>query len=404
MLKDKKILLGISGGIAAYKICYLVRMLVRHGAEVRIIMTPAATNFVSPVTLAVLSRNEVIINMFPENKDFSTAEKISTSTWHVNLGIWADVFLIAPATANTIAKIAGGISDNFLLTTVLSSRCPVLIAPTMDDDMYKNPATRKNIKILKEYGYRIIDPVIGELASGLSGEGRMAEPEFLFEIISESLSVKRDLAGKKILITAGPTIEYIDRVRFITNSSTGKMGFETAKAARDRGAEVTLISGPVSLNDIDGVKRINVKTSQEMFLKVKSNMKNKDLIIMTAAVEDFRPSAKSDSKIKKEDRNKFIFEFERTVDILEYLGKNKKGFKLIGFALETENELENARKKLVRKNLDLVVSNNLNTEGAGFGTDTNVITVTGRNKSEKFPLMSKYEAGNKILDKYLKLK
>lgn len=404
MLKDKKILLGISGGIAAYKICYLVRLLVRQGAEVRIIMTPAAAKFVSPVTLAVLSKNEVIINMFPENKDFSSAEKISTGTWHVNLGLWADVFLIAPATANTIAKIAGGISDNFLLTTVLSSRCPVLIAPTMDDDMYKNPATGRNINILKEFGYRIIDPVKGELASGLSGEGRMAEPEDLFNFVSENLSVNRDLAGKNILITAGPTIEYLDRVRFITNSSTGKMGFEIAKAARNRGAEVTLISGPVSLSDIEGVKRINVKTSREMFEKVKSNIKNKDLVIMTAAVEDFKPSAKSESKIKKEERNKFIFEFEKTVDILEYLGKNKKGFKLIGFALETENELENARKKLVRKNLDLVVSNNLNTEGAGFGTDTNVITVTGRNKSEKFPLMSKYEAGNKILDKYLKLK
>lgn len=404
MLKDKKILLGISGGIAAYKICYLVRQLVRQGAEVRIIMTPAATKFVSPVTLSVLSKNEVIVNMFPENKDFSTAEKISTGTWHVNLGLWADVFLIAPATANTIAKIAGGISDNFLLTTVLSSRCPVLIAPTMDDDMYKNPATKRNINILKEFGYRIIDPVKGELASGLSGEGRMAEPEALVNFISENLTVRRDLAAKKILVTAGPTIEYLDRVRFITNSSTGKMGFEIAKAARDRGADVTLISGPVSLSDIDGVKRINVKTSREMFGKVKSNIKNKDLVIMTAAVEDFKPSAKSESKIKKENNDKFMFEFEKTVDILEYLGKNKKGYKLIGFALETENELENAKRKLVRKNLDLIISNNLNTEGAGFGTDTNVITITGRNKSEKFPLMSKYEAGNKILDNYLKLK
>jgi len=403
MLKGKKILIGISGGIAAYKICYLVRFLVKQGADVRIIMTPNATKFVSPITLSALSKNEVIINMFPEISDMAKAEKIETGTWHVNLGIWADVFVIAPATANTIAKIVCGISDNFLLTAVLASRCPVIIAPSMDDDMYKNPVTRDNIEKLKRIGYQIIDPVFGELASGITGEGRMAEPEFIFEKLKEQLLIKKDLYGKKILITAGPTVEYLDRVRFITNSSTGKMGFELARAAMDRGAEVTLVTGPVSLHDIENVKRINVETSDEMFKKVKSNLKNKDLVIMTAAVEDFKPVKTTDSKIKKEGMDKFVFEFKKTVDILEHIGKNKAGFKLIGFALETENGFENAKRKLKNKNLDMIVLNNPNTEGAGFGTDTNIVTLIDKKGSEELPIMSKYEVGNAILSKYLKL-
>lgn len=404
MLKGKKILVGISGGIAAYKICYLVRMFIKQGAEVKIIMTPAATKFVSPVTLSVLSKNEVIINMFPENGYYDNAEKIETKTWHISLGIWADVFIIAPATANTIAKIAHGFSDNFLLTTVLASRCPVIIAPTMDDDMYKNPVTKKNIEALKNIGYKIIDPYSGELASGIHGEGRMAEPEEIFEYVSNLILKKKDLHGKKILITAGPTIEFLDSVRYLTNSSTGKMGFELARAAADRGAQVTMVTGPVSLNDVEGVKRINVKTSDEMFKSVKANMKNKDVIIMTAAVEDFKPIKIIDSKIKKENKEKFVFEFKKTVDILDFAGKNKKGFKLIGFALETDNEIENAKRKLNKKNLDLIVLNNLKTEGAGFGTDTNVVTLIDKKNILKLPLMSKYEVGNKILDKYLQMK
>lgn len=404
MLKGKKILLGISGGIAAYKICYLVRLLVKQGAEVRIIMTPSATKFVSPLTLSTLSKNEVIINMFPDTNDYSKTEKVEAKTWHVNLGIWADAFVIAPATANTIAKIAHGISDNFLLASVLACRCPIMIAPTMDDDMYKNPASQKNLQTLKDYGYKIIDPIYGELASGITGEGRMAEPEDILKFITDFLLKKNDLAGKKILITAGPTIEFLDSVRFITNSSTGKMGFELARAARDRGAAVTLITGPVSLNNIEGVKRIDVKTSAEMFTKVKANLKNKDLVIMTAAVEDFKPLNTSESKIKKEDSSKFIFEFEKTVDILEYAGKNKIGFKLIGFALETDNEIENAKKKLHRKNLDMIVSNNPKVPGAGFGTDTNIVTLIDKKNTNKLPIMSKYDAGNAILDKYLKMK
>ena len=403
MLKGKKILIGISGGIAAYKICYLVRHLVKQGAEVRIIMTPNAAKFVSPITLSALSRNEVIINMFPDIHDISKAEKTETGTWHVNLGIWADVFIIAPATANTIAKITCGISDNFLLTTVLASRCSVIIAPSMDDDMYKNPVTKENLEKLKSRGFKIIDPVFGELASGITGEGRMAEPEFIFDRIKEQLLIKKDLYGKKVLITAGPTLEFLDSVRFITNSSTGKMGFELARAAKDRGAEVTLVTGPVSLSDIENVKRINVKTSDEMFKKVKGNLKNKDLVIMTAAVEDFKPVKTADSKIKKEGNDKFIFEFKKTIDILEHIGKNKSGFKLIGFALETDNGPENAKRKLKNKNLDLIVLNNPKNEGAGFGTDTNIVTLIDKKGSEALPIMSKYEVGNAILSKYLKL-
>ncbi|HMS64237.1 MAG TPA: bifunctional phosphopantothenoylcysteine decarboxylase/phosphopantothenate--cysteine ligase CoaBC [Ignavibacteria bacterium] len=404
MLKGKKILIGISGGISAYKICYLVRMFIKQSAEVKIIMTPSATKFVSPITLSALSKNEVIINMFPEKNDFTNAEKVETKTWHVNLGLWADVFIIAPATANTISKIAHGVSDNFLTTTVLASRCPLIICPAMDDDMYKNPATKANLAIIKSFGYEIINPVFGELASGIIGEGRMAEPEDILGFTSDLILKKSDLKGKRILITAGPTIEFLDSVRYITNSSTGKMGFEIARAARDRGADVTLISGPVALSDIDNVKRINVKTSAEMFEEVKLNLKNKDLIIMSAAVEDFKPVNTIDKKIKKENNKNFIFEFEKTADILEYIGKHKKNFKLIGFALETDNGIENAKSKLKNKNLDLIVLNNPKTKGAGFGTDTNVVTLINKNKIEEFPLMSKYDVGNIIIDNYLKMK
>ncbi len=404
MLKGKKILLGISGGIAAYKICYLVRMLVKEGAEVKIIMTPSAVNFVSPLTLSALSKNEVIINMFPSNPDLSKVEKIETKTWHVNLGIWADIFVIAPATANTIAKIACGICDNFLLSSVLAAKCPILVAPTMDDDMYKNHSTKYNIQRLKEFGYKIIEPEFGELASGIYGEGRMAEPEKISEYIKNFFKLKSDLKGKKILITAGPTIEFLDGVRFITNSSTGRMGFELARAARDRGAEVILITGPVSLENIDKVKRINVNTADEMLKKVKSNINKKDLVIMTAAVEDFKPVNTGNSKIKKENQEKFVFEFKKTVDILESIGKIKQGFKLIGFALETDNGIENAKLKLKKKNLDLIVLNNPHTPGAGFGTETNVVTLIDKKNIEELSIMTKYDVGNAILDKYIKMK
>jgi phosphopantothenoylcysteine decarboxylase/phosphopantothenate--cysteine ligase len=403
-LKEKKILIGISGGIAAYKICSLVRLFIKAGAEVKVVMTPAAVSFVSPVTLSALSRNEVVINMLPDQSEIIKSERVDTKTWHVNYGLWADIFIIAPATCNTIGKAFGGLSDNFLLSTLLACRCPVLFAPAMDDDMYKNKVTQRNIEGLKAIGYHIADPVFGELASGLTGEGRMSEPETIFEKTRVILAGSKDLAGKKILITAGPTREYIDKVRFISNPSTGKMGFELARAAQERGAEVTLITGPVNLETPFGVNRIDVISADDMFRSVKSKRKGKQLIIMSAAIEDFTPLNKANIKIKKEDQTKFVFEFTKVVDILSFLGKSKDGYKLIGFAVETDNEVNNAKKKLTAKNLDMIVLNNPNTPGAGFGSDTNVVTLIDRKSSESLPIMSKFEVANRILDRYLKLR
>ncbi|MBX7047389.1 MAG: bifunctional phosphopantothenoylcysteine decarboxylase/phosphopantothenate--cysteine ligase CoaBC [Ignavibacteria bacterium] len=397
MLKGKKILIGISAGIAAYKMSRLVRLLVKEGAEVRIIMTPDAAKFVSPVTLSALSKHDVIMNIFPEG-EMRSLNKVETQTWHVNLGIWADYFLIAPATANTIAKIAAGMSDNFLLVTVLATRCPIALAPTMDDDMYKNKITQKNIEKLKSYGYKMIEPTSGELASGLIGMGRMAEPEVMLDFLQKELAAKQDLKGKKILITAGPTREYIDAVRFITNPSTGKMGFAIAEAAKERGADVTLVTGPVDLT-IDGVKRIDVETSDEMFIAVKRNMNTQDAIVMTAAIEDFKPLKTVKSKIKKENLKKINIECGFSVDILKYLGEKKKKYKLVGFAVETNNETANAKSKLKRKNLDFIVLNNPNVKGAGFGTDTNVATIIDSKNIIKHKKMTKLELGNIILNK-----
>jgi len=403
-LEGKKILIGISGGIAAYKICNLVRLFIKSGAEVKVVMTPAAVSFVSPLTLSALSRNEVIINILPSLSDSAKSEKVDTRTWHVNYGLWADLFIVAPATCNTIGKAMSGISDNFLLATLLACRCPVLIAPAMDDDMFKHKVTQRNIEGLRSIGYQIIDPVYGELASGLTGDGRMAEPEAIFDRAASILKTSKDLSGRKILITAGPTREYLDKVRYISNPSTGKMGFELARASQERGADVTLISGPVNLETPAGVNRIDVVSADDMFRKVKSNLRGKDLVIMSAAVEDFTPLNKVDKKIKKENESKFVFEFVKVDDILSYLGKNKKGFRLIGFALETDNETDNAKKKLTYKNLDLIVLNNPNVPGAGFGTDTNIVTLIDKKSSESLPVMSKFDVSNKILDKYLKLK
>lgn len=398
-LKDKKILLGISGGIAAYKCCELVRLYKKSGAEVKVIMTPSALNFVSPVTLSALSGNEVMINMFPET-NAELSETVETKTWHIYTGLWADVFVIAPATANTIAKIVHGIGDNFLTTTVLSARCPVIISPAMDEDMYLNEATSRNVSELKELGYWVIEPESGELASGLSGIGRLPEPETIFnETVKLLNGVKKDLEGKKILITAGPTYEPIDSVRFIGNYSSGKMGFALAKAASQRGAEVMLISGPTLLKTPRNVNRIDINTAAEMFEAVKGQLDGVDAVIMSAAVADFKPKDIKSEKIKKTESNLTI-ETEKTADILEYLGKNKKDYKLVGFALETRNETEYAIDKLKRKNLDLIVVNNPKIKGAGFGTDTNVITIIDKDlKTESFDKMTKFEAANKILDR-----
>jgi phosphopantothenoylcysteine decarboxylase / phosphopantothenate---cysteine ligase len=404
-LKGKKILLGVSGGIAAYKTCELVRLFKKNEAEVRVIMTPSAVNFVSPVTLSTLSGNEVLINIFPE-VNAETSERVETKTWHIYNGMWADVFLIAPATANTIAKIANGMSDNFLTATILSSRCPVIVCPTMDEDMLNNQVTSANITRLKEYGYWVIEPETGELASGLYGAGRMPEPQSVYNFVDSYLAGhKTDLTGKKVLITAGPTYEPIDAVRFIGNYSSGKMGFSLAKAAQQRGADVTLISGPVSLETPRKVERINVSTAEEMFNAVKENVKGTDIIIMSAAVADFKPKQVSGNKIKKSQTGELAIETEKTIDILEYLGKNKSGYKLAGFALETDNEIEYAKDKITKKNLDIVVVNNPKDQGAGYGTDTNVISIIDKNMNiTKYDLMSKFDAANKILDKITELK
>lgn len=404
MLKGKKILLGISGGIAAYKCCELIRLFKKSGCEVKVIMTPAALNFVSPVTLSALSGNEVMINMFPDI-DPNRQSTVETKTWHIYTGMWADVFVIAPGTANTIAKIVHGISDNFLTATVLSARCPVIVSPAMDEDMYLNEATSQNVSVLKELGYWVIEPESGELASGLSGIGRLPEPQTIYDYTVEILSgAKKDFEGKKILITAGPTYEPIDDVRFIGNYSSGKMGFNFAKAAAQRGAEVILITGPTMLRTPRNVTRIDVNTADDMFNAVKDNVKGKDYVIMSAAVADYKPKESVKGKIKKSSSENYSIETVRTIDILEYLGKNKSGYILIGFALETENEIEYAKDKIKKKNLDMIVVNNPRNEGAGFGTDTNIITIIDKDFNETaFDKMTKFEAAEKILDNLQKI-
>jgi phosphopantothenoylcysteine decarboxylase / phosphopantothenate---cysteine ligase len=403
-LKGKKILLGVSGGIAAYKICELVRLFIKSEAEVRVVMTPSALNFVSPVTLSALSGNEVLVNMFPD-PDHDKITTVETKTWHVYTGLWADVFLIAPATANTVAKIANGISDNVLMATVLSSRCPVIVSPTMDEDMYNNEVTSANITRIKEFGYWVIPPVMGELASGLVGVGRMPEPKSLYDYTVDFLNGQKfDLKDRKVLITAGPTYEPIDDVRFVGNQSTGKMGFALAIAAAQRGAEVTLISGPTMLKTPRNVNRIDVTTAEEMFNAVDKNYTKQDFIIMSAAVADYKPKSRFIGKIKKTEDDTMTLVLSRTIDILEYLGKNKKGFKLIGFALETENEIDYAMDKIRRKNLDLIVVNNPRNYGAGFGTDTNVVTlIDSTGKQSIYEKMHKFDASNLILDRALTL-
>ena len=391
MLKGKKILLGITGGIAAYKIPFLLRLLKKEGAEVQIILSPFAKEFVTPLTLSTLSERPVLTEF--HNKD--------DGSWfsHVNLGLWADLFLVAPLTANTMGKMAAGIADNLLLTTILSARCPVFFAPTMDLDMYHHPSTQSNIKKLQKFGYKLIEPVEGELASGLKGMGRLEEPEVIFEIIKEHFEKKKALKGKKVLVTAGPTHEPIDPVRFIGNHSSGKMGIAIAEALVDEGAEVDLVLGPTSENtEKQGIKIHRVTTAEQMFEKSMQVFKNEDIAILSAAVADFSPSNIADSKIKKEQGFQSI-ELKPTKDILASLGKVKsKKQILVGFALETDNEEANAIKKLNAKNLDLIVLNSLRDKGAGFGYSTNKVSILDNkgNKTE-FALKDKTEVAKDII-------
>lgn len=389
-LENKKIIIGITGGIAAYKINYLVRDFVKAGAEVRIVMTKPTEDFVSPLTLSTLSRNKVYTDFYDENKTWNN---------HVELALWADVMLIAPCTANTLAKIANGICDNFLMAVYMSAKCPVIIAPAMDLDMYAHPAVTKNLNIIESFGHKIIPAEYGELASGLIGQGRLAEPETIFRTVgNEFTDTDATFAGKKILITAGPTYENIDPVRFIGNHSSGKMGFDLAKEAAKRGAEVTLISGPSSQKTDDkNIDVYRVTSAQEMFDEVFKHYENADIAIMSAAVADYTPKVKATEKIKKNEQELTI-ELIKNKDILRTMGEKKTHQFLVGFALETQNEEENAKGKLVKKNLDMIVLNSLRDEGAGFANATNKIKIFTPTEAQSFTLKSKEEVACDILN------
>ena len=396
MLRGKNILLGISGGIAAYKTTFLVRLLIKAGAQVKVVMTQSASSFVSPLTLSTLSKNPVLL-------DFVNEEDGSLS-WnnHVELGLWADLMLVAPATANTLSKMANGTCDNLLLATYLSAKCPVYFAPAMDLDMYKHPSTKSSIEKLESYGNVMIPAESGELASGLHGEGRMAEPENIIKFVEEHLAKGLPLQGKKVLITAGPTHEAIDPVRFLGNRSTGAMGFELAKKAADLGAKVTLVSGPTHLNiDNTAVDLVRVTSAREMYDACHKVYSETDVAICAAAVADYRPKHVAVEKIKKKEGDMKI-ELERNPDILMSLGEIKKHQFLVGFALETENELENAKGKLQRKNLDGIVLNSLKDDGAGFGGTTNKITFIDKNLTIKtFGLKTKPEVASDIWEEII---
>jgi len=397
MLKGKKIVIGITGSIAAYKVPFLIRLLIKEEAIVRVIMTPSATNFVTPLTLSTLSRANVVIDPFNDR----------TGEWnnHVELGSWADAMIFAPVTANTIGKMAHGVADNFLVTAYLSAKCPVFIAPAMDLDMYRHPSTQNNIRILRSYGNTILEPQVGELASGLSGPGRMEEPENILLFIKSFFSRTKDLIGKTILITAGPTHEAIDPVRYIGNHSSGLMGFSIAEEALKRGAKVTLISGPTHQQAVNPeIHFESVVSATEMYEACKAGVKSADIVIMTAAVADYTPVKVSGVKLKKKEET-ISLRLKKTPDILEELGKQKRRNQLlIGFALESGDGIQNAKKKLEQKNLDLIVLNSLDVKGAGFEVPTNKVKIIGRKGTlMETELKDKKEIAVDILDVISKL-
>ena len=393
MLTGKTVVLGVTGGMAAYKMPNVARMLKKMHCNVHVIMTQNATNFITATTFETLTGNKCLIDTFDRNFEFSVE--------HVAIAKQADLVLIAPATANVIGKIAGGIADDMLTTTVMACTCKILIAPAMNHNMYHNSIVQENIEKLKRHGYEIIDPVCGMLANGDTGDGKLPSEETLVSYVVRELAHEKDLHGKKVLVTAGPTQEAIDPVRYITNHSTGKMGYALAEAAMLRGAEVTLISGPTAIEPPMFVNVIPIISAQEMFEKVATNATENDIIIKAAAVADYRPKEVCDEKIKKSDHDTEI-ELERTTDILAYLGKNKGKTFLCGFSMETENMLENSRRKLDKKNLDMIVANNLKDKGAGFGVDTNLITIITRDRELQLELMSKQDAANCILDEIIR--
>lgn len=396
-LKGKHIVLGITGGIAAYKSAILARLFIKAGAEVQVIMSPNSREFITPLTLSTLTGKPVITEFFSAN----------TGEWHshVDLGLWADAFVVAPATASSIAKMANGVADNMLITSYLSTRCQVFIAPAMDFDMMRHPSTTRNIESLRSFGNIIIEPAEGELASHLIGKGRMEEPENILKILEDYFSPNYTLKGKKVLITAGPTYEKIDPVRFIGNYSSGLMGFSLANEAARRGADVVLVSGPVGQLDLDSrVKRIDVESANEMFEIVTDQFKNTDIAILAAAVADYRPESVADTKLKRECNEAPTIKLVKNPDIAAFLGKVKRtGQKLIGFALETDNEYKHAFDKISRKNLDMIVLNSLRDAGAGFGVPTNKISIIYADGNRlDFPLKAKREVAADILDYIIK--
>lgn len=397
ILRGKNILLGISAGIAAYKTAFLVRLFVKAGAHVRVIMTPSAKEFVTPLTLSTLSDYPVLSDFTDENDD--------NAVWnnHVELGLWADLFVVAPATANTLSKMASGNSDNFLIATYLSAKCPVYFAPAMDLDMYKHPTTKNALDKLQSFGNILIPSAFGELASGLVGMGRMAEPEIIVETIEQHLLEGLPLYGKKILVTAGPTHEAIDPVRYIGNHSSGRMGFEIANTAAQLGAEVILISGPTHYKALyDSIQTIPITTARDMYDAAHQYFKDVDAAILSAAVADYRPKFPAASKLKKKSSS-LVLELEKTEDVLASLGEIKEKQLLIGFALETENEVANAIKKLKAKNLDLIILNSLNDDGAGFGGSTNKISIIDKDLNQtNYPLKSKSEVADDIINELIK--
>lgn len=395
MLKGKTVLLGITGSIAAYKIAYLASALHKLHADVHVLMTENATNFINPITFETLTGNKCLVDTFDRNFQFQVE--------HVSIAKKADVVMIAPASANVIGKLANGLADDMLTTTVMACRCQKILAPAMNTAMYENPVVQDNIRKLKNYGYEVITPASGYLACGDTGAGKMPEPETLLEYILKEAAFQKDLAGKKLLVTAGPTQEAIDPVRCLTNHSSGKMGYAIAKMAMLRGAEVTLVSGPTAIEPPLFVKVVPVTSARDMFEAVTGLSDEQDIIIKAAAVADYRPKQVSEDKVKKKDDQTSI-ELERTDDILKYLGQHKKqGQFLCGFSMETRDMLRNSRAKLEKKNLDMVAANNLKVEGAGFQGDTNVLTLITQDEEVSLPLMSKEDAALKILDKILLL-
>lgn len=393
MLRGKTVILAVSGSIAAYKIPNLASMLTKLHADVYVLMTQNATNIINPIAFETLTSHKCLIDTFDRNFNYNIE--------HVSLASKADVVLVAPATANVIAKIAHGIADDMLTTTVLACSCPKIIAPAMNTKMFQNPILQDNLDICRHYGMEVIDPAVGMLACKAVGAGKMPECDELLDYILKAIAMPKDLSGKKVLVTAGATQEAIDPVRYITNHSTGKMGYAIARAASLRGADVTLVTGPAQVTPFRFVRTINVTSAQEMFDAVTKAAPEQDIIIKAAAVADYRPVTVSDNKIKKQDEEMSIA-LERTKDILGWLGEHKReGQFLCGFSMETENMLENSRKKLEKKKVDMIVANNLKTAGAGFGTDTNVVTFITKDSVEELPLMSKEEVAAKILDAIL---